>query len=89
MAITRQALVNDDLDRFGGLLVEFARAAAQREADELTNVLLNLGTIDGQALFSAPRGTQITNALSAGGLAAAVLALRQQRDAAGSRGAAP
>lgn len=79
LAITRHALINDDLDGFGAVLHQFGLAAAQREADELTAALLNPPQIDGKAIF--PPG--ITKALSAEGLAAAVLALRQQKDAAG------
>ncbi|AVO48479.1 hypothetical protein C6568_03790 [Melaminivora suipulveris] len=82
-AVTRQALVNDDLDALGGLLRQFGQAAAQREADELVDALLNPVQIDGKDVFSTARGTQITPKLSAAGLAAAVLALRTQKDADG------
>lgn len=82
-AVTRQALVNDDLDALGGLLRQFGQAAAQREADELVDALLNPAQIDGKDVFSTARGTQITAKLTAAGLAAAVLALRTQKDAGG------
>lgn len=80
VALSRQALVNDDLSGFAGLLMKFGEAAARREAEELVSILLNPPAIDGSALFDAARSTQITNVLDSTGLGAAVKALRQQKD---------
>ena len=79
LALTRQALINDDLGAFAAAVSGFAASAARLEADRLTAMLLNPGQVDGQTLFDADRGTAIDKALSAEGLAAAVLALRGQR----------
>lgn len=80
IALSRQALVNDDLDGFATLLRKFGEAAARREADQLVSVLTSPPAIDGSALFHADRMTLITDALDAAALAAAVLSLRSQRD---------
>lgn len=80
IALTRQAIINDDLDGFAGLLQQFAAAAARREAEELTAMLVNPGNVDDAALFHASRSTLIDKALSSDGLGAAVLALRSQKE---------
>ncbi|MFD2378415.1 hypothetical protein ACFSTJ_14295 [Ottowia pentelensis] len=78
-AITRQALVNDDLGAFGDLVRLFAEAAARREADELVKALTSPGQVDGAALFSSARNTQSPRKLTLAGLGVAVQALRGQK----------
>lgn len=81
IALSRQAMINDDLQGFATLLRKFGEAASRREADELVSVLTSPPTIDGAALFDAGRHTLITSgALSASSLSAAVTALRMQAD---------
>lgn len=83
IGLTRQALINDDLQGFSELLRGFGQSAARREADELVNALLNPALIDGEALFSTDRNSQITTKLTQAGIGAAVQALRGQRDGGG------
>lgn len=80
IALTRQAMVNDDLSGFAGLLQKFGQAAARREAEELVSVLLAPPDIDGSPLFHADRKTLIADKLDLEGLAAAVQSLRAQKD---------
>ena len=80
LALTRQALVNDDLQGFATLLRKFAQAAARREADELVAILLSPNLVDGSALFHADRSSLIDKKLSAAGLGSAVKALRLQKE---------
>lgn len=80
IALTRQAMVNDDLSGFAGLLQKFGQAAARREAEELVSVLLAPPAIDGSPLLHADRKTLITDKLDAEGLGAAVRSLRAQKD---------
>lgn len=83
IGLTRQALINDDLQAFAELLRSFGQSAARREADELVAALLNPALIDGEALFSTDRNSQITTKLTQAGIGAAVQALRGQRDGGG------
>lgn len=80
VALTRQAMVNDDLGGFADLIAKFGQAASRREADELVAVLTNGPTVDGLPLFHADRSSLITAGLSSSGLAAAVNALRMQKE---------
>ena len=81
IALSRQAMINDDLSGFATLLRKFGEAASRREADELVSVLTSPPTIDGAALFAGGRNTLITGAaLSGPNLSAAVTALRMQAD---------
>lgn len=80
IGLSRQALVNDDLEGFADLITKFGLAAARREADELVAVLTSAPAVEGAALFSTGRSTQITNALGAEAVAKAVIALRAQKD---------
>lgn len=80
LSLTRQALVNDDLQGFATLLRKFAQAAARREADELVAVLLSPNLVDGSPLFHADRSSLIDDALSLGGLGEAVRVLRLQKE---------
>ena len=83
VSLTRQALVNDDLGAFAGLLTEFGRSAARREADELVSLLVGTPLVDGTPLFHADRSSLVTATLSAAGLAAAVKSLRLQKEVGG------
>ena len=81
ISLSRQAMVNDDLDAFAQLLRKFGEASARREADELAGILVTPGLVDGAALFDAGRSSLITSAgLSVVNLGAAVAALRQQTE---------
>lgn len=83
VALTRQAMVNDDLSGFADLLTKFGQAAARREADELVAALVNPPQVEGADLFSAARSSLITAVLQANALGAAVEALRKQKDIGG------
>lgn len=83
VSLTRQALVNDDLAAFAGLLTEFGRSAARREADELVSMLTGAPLVDGSELFHVDRSSLITATLTAAGLALAVKALRLQKESGG------
>lgn len=83
VSLTRQALVNDDLSAFAGLLTEFGRSAARREADELVGMLTGTPLVDGSALFHAERSSLVAATLTASGLALAVKALRLQKESGG------
>lgn len=86
IAITRQALINDDLGAFDRLPSLFGRAAAELENDIVWGTILNNPVMgDGKTLFHADRGN-----LAAAGAApsettfeAAEIALGDQKDAAG------
>lgn len=80
VSLTRQAMVNDDLGGFADLITKFGQAASRREADELVAVLTNGPEVDGSPLFHADRSSLIATSLSTTGLAAAVNALRMQRE---------
>lgn len=86
VSLSRQALVNDDLSAFAGLLTEFGRAAARRESDELVTRLIGTPQVDGADLFSAGLNTLISGAGSAlqlSALGTAVKALRLQKETGG------
>lgn len=80
LSLTRQAMVNDDLQGFATLLRKFAQAAARREADELAAILLAPNLVDGSALFHADRSSLVDKKLTLAGLGAAVAALRLQKE---------
>jgi hypothetical protein len=85
--LSRQALINDDLSAFAGLLTEFGRSAARRESDELTAMLTGTPLVDGTALFSTARNSLLTGTDSelqqVSALATAVKALRMQKEVGG------
>lgn len=83
LALTRQAMVNDDLQGFATLIQKFAQAAARREADELARMLISPAEVDGSPLFHADRSSLISNSLNLDGLGEAVSALRQQKEVDG------
>lgn len=79
--VTRQALVNDDLDAFGDMAMRFGQAAATLEAQVLVTLLTSNPTLaqDSTALFHANHGnlgTGAGSALQESSLSAARLALR-------------
>ena len=87
IAITRQAIVNDDQNLFGRIPTMFGRKAADLESDLVWGTLLGNPVMgDGNALFSAahgnlaPAGTAITIA----SLAAAEQAMLVQQDDSGT-----
>lgn len=87
--ITRQALVNDDLDAFGQMNQKFGVAAAEFESQSLVDLLASNPTMgDGVALFHANHGNLagVAAELDNTTLAAARLALRMQK---GLDGATP
>lgn len=82
--ISRQALINDDLDAFGELSVKYGRAAAEFESSFLVTLLTSnpVMTSDGVALFHATHGNLQTGAGSAlqlTSLSIARLAMRLQK----------
>jgi hypothetical protein len=86
VSLTRQALVNDDLSAFAGLLTEFGRSAARREADELVAMLTGNPVVDGSPLFHADRKSLITglsSQLQSSSISSAVQSLRQQKEPGG------
>jgi phage major head subunit gpT-like protein len=68
VSLSRQALVNDDLSAFSGLLAEFGRSAARREADELVKLITGTPQIDGADLFHEDRSSLISTPLTSTGL---------------------
>ena len=79
-ALTRQAIVNDDLAAFSDALVILARAAAQTEASLFADLVnSNPAMADGNAVFHADHGN-----LAAAGAAPSVTTLDQARQ--GMRG---
>ena len=87
VSLSRQALVNDDLSAFSGMLTEFGRAAARRESDELVAMLIGAPQVDSANLFSTIRNSLITggsSVISNDAIALAVKALRLQKEAGGS-----
>lgn len=86
IGLTRQAIINDDLDGFADLIRKFGVSAAQREAAELVTVLTASPKVDGVDLFSVEAGTLKTgtaSALALTSLAEATHLLRMQRDHGG------
>ncbi len=85
MHLSRQALVNDDLQAFTQLPASFGAAARRLEADKVFGVLTDNPTMgDGTALFHANHGNLGTAAaLSLASLGAARAAMRKQKGLAG------
>lgn len=82
-SITRQALVNDDLDAFGDTSMRLGRASAEFEATFLVNLLTSNPTMnDSIALFHASHGNLGTgggSVLSIDSLSTARAAMRLQK----------
>jgi hypothetical protein len=88
VALTRQALVNDDLGMFARAAAGFGKAAADAEARELLRLLLQNGWLgpvmsDGKTLIHADHGnlgTGTTGTMQAASITAARVAMRRQVD---------
>src|SRR5690554_176290 len=87
-ALTREAIINDDLNAFTRLPQAFGKAAKRLEADHVYSVLTSNPTLaDGKALFHADHGNLMTaGALSVSALSEARAAMRLQK---GLNSAAP
>lgn len=86
LQITREVIVNDDLDAFGSLLQNTAVSGARLERDLIFATLTGNPIMgDGVALFDAVHGNIDTSGreISISGLAAARVLMRKQRDASG------
>lgn len=81
VAITRQVLINDDLDAFTRLPASFGASAADLESDIVYAILMqNPAMGDGKTLFHADHGNQGTaSVISESALAAAYRAFGQQK----------
>jgi phage major head subunit gpT-like protein len=87
VGVSRQAVINDDLDFLSRLPAMFGRAAADFESDTVYGILTaNANMADGVALFHANHGNLAGTggAISETTLSAARLALRQQKDPSGN-----
>jgi len=84
IAITRQALINDDLSAFDRLPTMLGRAAAELEANTFWSILINNPNMgDGVALFHANHGNLgSATAVNEAGLTAAKAAMRKQKSLA-------
>jgi hypothetical protein len=80
-SLTRQALLNDDLDAFGSFAVKQGRAAAELIASSLASLLASNPTMsDGTALFHANHGNLAASgaAIDLTTLGAGLAAMRKQ-----------
>ncbi|QZA80188.1 prohead protease/major capsid protein fusion protein [Deefgea piscis] len=83
IGITRQVIINDDLDVFGRIPLAFANGALQMESQMVYGILTgNPVMADGVALFHASRGNLAGagSAISVAALAAGRAAMRLQKD---------
>lgn len=84
LAISRQALINDDLGVFADVATFFARAAAETEASYLAALIQGTGVVlsDGQPLYHASHGNIAASggAINEGTLAEGRLAMRNQKN---------
>lgn len=86
LALTREAMTNDDLGAFDGLVRAAANSAARLERDLVFGVLTaNAAMSDGIALFHASHGNLDTGSktIDAAGLSAARVLMRKQQDSSG------
>lgn len=86
ISLARQAIVNDDLGAFADLLNKFGASASRKEGDLLAALVLSNPTVDAVAMFHASRNTLLTgagSALASAGIAAAIKALRLQKEVDG------
>ncbi|MDF2812399.1 MAG: Peptidase phage prohead [Microvirga sp.] len=83
-AITRQALVNDDLGMFTSVFQGWGRAGAELEANLLAGLISGDGgnLLDGNPLYSTARGNKAATgaAINVTSLSAARQAMRQMKD---------
>lgn len=87
VGVTRQAVINDDLDFLSRLPQMFGRAAAEFESDTVYSILTaNAAMSDGTALFHANHGNLAGSGAAIGesSLTAARKALRLQKDPSGN-----
>lgn len=84
LAISRQALINDDLGAFSDVALFFARAAAETEATYLAALIQGTGVAlaDGQPLYHSTHGNVAASgaAISEATLNAARVAMRAQKN---------
>ena len=89
LAVTRQTIVNDDLDGLGRIPSLFGRAAADLESDLVWGLITANGTMgDGRALFQAANHANLASsggALSIATVGAARKSIRLQKDLSGNR----
>lgn len=85
LSLSREAIVNDDLQAFSSLIAAAANASARLERDLVFNVLIaNAAMSDGVALFHATHGNLADAAdIDVAGLNAARVLMRQQKDSNG------
>ncbi len=85
LSLSREAIINDDLQAFSSLIAAAANASARLERDLVFNVLTaNAAMSDGVALFHAPHGNLAAAAdIDVAGLNAARVLMRQQKDSNG------
>ncbi len=86
LILSREALINDDLDGFGALLRTAANTAARLERDLVFSVLTaNAALSDGVALFHADHGNLDTSSagIAIAGLNIGRVLMRKQQDANG------
>jgi ATP-dependent protease ClpP protease subunit len=86
LILSREALINDDLDGFGALLRTAANTAGRLERDLVFAVLTaNAALSDGVALFHADHGNLDTSSagIAIAGLNAARVLMRKQQDSNG------
>lgn len=84
VGITREAIINDDLDAFTRIPQKMAAASARLENRMVYDILLgNPVMADGVALFHATHGNLINNLINVAGMGALRKALRVQTDTSG------
>lgn len=84
IAVTRQTIINDDLNAFADLPAKFGRAAANLESDIVWGIVTtNAALNDGVALFHATHGNLGSGAIAVAGLDAGRAAMRIQKSVDG------
>ena len=87
IGLTREAIINDDLDAITRLPYLFGAAAARKESDLVYGILTgNPNMSDGVALFHATHGNLVNAAMDIAGLGSLRAAMRGQK---GPQGLAP
>ena len=80
IAVTRQTIINDDLNAFADLPAKFGRAAANLESDIVWGIVTtNAALNDGTALFHANHGNLGSGVIAVAGLDAGRSAMRIQK----------